>query len=127
MPASSPGRAKKPPSAGKGSISERRRRKQPRYYAAFPVVVAALSENGYEHLQGQSQDLSEAGIGILVAAELAMGDVVSIGFNLSQVLFEVRAVVRHRRTCRYGLEFLSLTADQKAWLAEYVKQLPAAD
>lgn len=91
------------------------------------MVVVALSERGYEHLQGQSQDLSEAGIGILVAAELAMGDVVSLGFNLSQVLFEVRAVVRHRRTCRYGLEFLGLSVDQKAWLAHYVKNLPAAD
>ncbi len=79
------------------------------------------------HLQGQAQDLSEAGIGVLLAAELSQGEVVTLGFTVAPILFELRAVVRHRRACRYGLEFLGLSSEQKARIAEFVKDLPSAD
>ena len=86
-----------------------------------------LAEHGYQHFQGQCQDLSEAGIGVLVAAELNPSEVVTLNFTLSSLLFEVRAVVRHRRTCRYGLEFLALSPEQKMLLGDYVRSLAAAD
>jgi hypothetical protein len=127
MSASSPGSAKKPQPESKNSVFDRRRRKTPRYFASFPVAVVALRESGYEHLQGQAQDLSEAGSGVLLAAELTPGEVVTLGFTLSLVQFEVRAVVRHRRACRYGLEFLGLNSEQKTRIGEFVKDLPSAD
>jgi PilZ domain len=127
LSASSPGSAKKPQSEGKSAVFDRRRRKTPRFYASFPVVVVTLSDNGYTHLQGQAQDLSEAGIGVLLAAELSQGEVVTLGFTVTPILFELRAVVRHRRACRYGLEFLGLSLEQKVQIAEFVKDLPSAD
>lgn len=127
MSASSPSNAKKLALDGKSGVFDRRRRKTARYYANFQVIVVSLGENGYQQVQGQSQDLSEAGIGILMSSELALGEVVTIGFTLAPVLFELRAVVRHRRACRYGLEFLGMTAEQKQRVAEFVKDLPAAD
>lgn len=108
-------------------VFDRRRRKTTRYFASFPVVVVTLGENGYTHQHGQAQDLSDAGMGVLLAAELAIGEVVTLGFTLSPVLFEVRAVVRHRRACRYGLEFLGLNPEEKARIAEFVQGLPLSD
>jgi PilZ domain len=125
LSASSPGTAKKSQSVK--TAFDRRRRKAQRYLVNFPVVVVSLSDHGYVHLQGSSQDLSEAGMGVLLSAEILLGEVVTLGFTLPPVQFDLRAVVRHRRACRYGLEFLGLTADQKARLAEFVKGLPAAD
>lgn len=90
-------------------------------------MVVTLSQTGYVQLQGQSQDLSEAGIGVLLAEEIRVGDVVTLGFTLSPVLFELRAVVRHRRACRYGLEFLGLNAEQKSRIGAFIKDLPSAD
>ncbi len=126
MPASSPHTAKKSHSA-KSAMFDRRRRKTQRYLVNFPVVVVSLSDNGYVHLQGNSQDLSEAGMGVLLAADILLGEVVTLGFTLPPVQFDLRAVVRHRRACRYGLEFLGLTTDQKERLTEFVRDLPAAD
>ena len=93
----------------------------------FPVTVMTLAEHGYQHFQGQSQDLSEAGIGILVAAELSPAEVVTLSFTLSSLLFEARAVMRFRRVCRYGFEFLGLSPEQKALLAEHLQGLALAD
>ena len=126
MSPSSPG-TKKSPTDAKSVVFDRRRRKTARFFANFPVIVVTLSDNGYAHLQGQCQDLSEAGMGLLMSADLALGEVVTLGFTLAPILFEVRAVIRHRRACRYGVEFLGMSAEQKARIAEYVKDLPSAD
>ena len=61
--------------------------------------------------------LSEAGIGILLATELNVGDVVDFNFLLPGIrhcLGKCERVVRYRRGYHYGFEFLSLTRDQQA-------------
>jgi hypothetical protein len=121
MPASNPKPATKP--------IDRRRRRHPRYPADFLVTVTYLLGNHYQKLEGRCRDVSEAGIGILLAAELGTGEVVGLSFSLpgSALSWEVRAVVRYRRGYHYGFEFLSLTRDQQASLSSYFNGLEPMD
>jgi hypothetical protein len=109
--------------------SDRRHRRFPRYRTNFPVAVELLLEKGYKRLAGQCKDLSIAGIGALLAEELAMGEVLALTFSLpvSTVVWHVRTVVRHRRKCHHGLEFLSLSQEQSTLLAAYLAGLERAD
>lgn len=87
-----------------------------------------LSGNKHQQLEGRCKDLSEAGIGILVASELSVGEVVGLRFTVGEMLpRELRAVLRHRRGYHYGFEFLSLTAEQQNSLREHVKSLTQID
>jgi len=121
MPASTP-----KPAANQ---SARRRRRHPRYSADFRVTVSYLLENQYHNLEGHCRDLAEAGIGILLAAELNGGEVAAFNFLLpgSDLPWEVRAVVRYRRGYHYGFEFLSLTEQQRETLDSYLKGLEPID
>jgi hypothetical protein len=109
--------------------SDRRHRRFPRYRTNFPVAVELLLEKGYKRLAGQCKDLSIAGIGALLAEELAMGEVLALTFSLpvSTVVWHVRTVVRHRRKYHHGLEFLSLSQEQSTLLAAYLPGLERAD
>ena len=92
-------------------------------------MVSILLENRYQKLEGHCRDLSEAGIGILLAAELNGGDVAGLRFSLpgSDLPWEVRAVVRYRRGYQYGFEFLALTVEQRESLKIYLDGLAATE
>lgn len=120
MPASNP----KPAT----NQSERRRRRHPRYRGDFRVEVTLLLGSCYQKLEGHCKDLSEAGIGILLAAELKVGEVGGLSFSLPGALpWELRAVLRYRRGYHYGFEFLSLTGEQQEWLNAYLRGLKPID
>jgi c-di-GMP-binding flagellar brake protein YcgR len=104
---------------------DRRRRRHTRYRADFRVAVSYL-ENQYQTIDGHCRDLSEAGIGILLATEMNSGQVVGLTFSLPGSIepWEVRAVVRYRRGYQYGFEFLSLTSAQQETLKTYLGSLP---
>jgi len=107
----------------------RRRRRYRRYRADFRVTVNFLLGNQYQKLEGHCRDLSEAGIGILLATEMNAGEVAGLTFSLpgSAVPWQVRAVVRYRRGYQYGFEFLSLTGEQQASLNSYFNGLEPID
>jgi hypothetical protein len=107
----------------------RRLRRTPRYRSSFPVLVKLLAAGRYESLQAHCKDLSEAGIGVLLAAELASGEVVSLNFTLPGLPapWEVRSVLRHRRGYHYGFEFFSLTSEQTGVLKQLIDGLERAD
>lgn len=88
-----------------------------------------LLGNQYQKLEGHCRDLSEAGIGILLATEMNAGEVAGLTFSLpgSAVPWQVRAVVRYRRGYQYGFEFLSLTGEQQASLNRYFNGLEPID
>jgi c-di-GMP-binding flagellar brake protein YcgR len=108
---------------------DRRRRRHVRYRTDFRVTVNHLLEHQYQKLEGHCRDLSEAGIGILLAEELNTGEVTGLHFSLpgSTSPWEVRAVVRHRRGFQYGFEFLSLSGEQQESLKSYVNSLEPLD
>jgi hypothetical protein len=121
MPASTP----KPVT----TLMLRRLRRHPRYRTEFRVTTTYLLGNHYQKLEGHCKDLSEAGIGILLAAELNGGEVAALGFLLPGLAlpWEVKAVVRYRRGYHYGFEFLSLTEEQREVLDVYLKSLETID
>jgi hypothetical protein len=121
MPASTPKRAT--------NQIDRRRRRHPRYRGDFRVTVSYLLGDDYQKLEGHCGDLSEAGIGILLAAELNGGEVTGLRFTLpgAAIPWEVRAVVRFRRGYHYGFEFLSLAGEQQESLKNYLKGLEPID
>jgi hypothetical protein len=88
-----------------------------------------LSGEEHQHLDAQCKDLSEAGIGVLIAAELNLGEVASLGFSIPGVAetWDVRAVLRHRRGYHYGFEFLSLSEQQCKSLGSHLPSLERAD
>jgi predicted GNAT superfamily acetyltransferase len=92
------------------------------------VGVSVLLGNRYEDLNGHCKDLSEAGIGILLAAEMNVGEVVGLSFTIPGAeACEIRAVLRSRRGYHYGFEFLSLSAEQHHTLCVYLKSLAPID
>ena len=113
-----------PASSSKPATSQpdRRRRRHPRYRADFRVTVGFLLGNRHQKVEGHCRDLSQAGIGILLAEELGTGEVVGLSFLFpeSAVPWEVRAVVRYRRGYQYGFEFLALTTEQRTLLGNYL-------
>lgn len=119
------------PKPGKAFLDApgRRQRRFPRYRSSFPVSVTLLAAGRYEQLDAHCKDLSEAGIGVLLAAELTSGEVVYLKFKLPGVPepWEVRGVLRHRRGYHYGFEFLSLSPEQDGMLKQLVRSLERAD
>jgi c-di-GMP-binding flagellar brake protein YcgR len=111
------------------SAQERRPRFYPRYRCEFPVTVGLFSGAGHQELSAHCKDLSEGGIGILVAAELTPSEVASLVFSLpgTSESWTIRAVLRHRRGYHYGFEFLSLSQLQSKALASYLPHLQRAD
>ena len=120
MPASTPKTAT--------SQAERRRRRHPRFRGDFHVAVTILLGNRYQEVEGHCRDLSEAGIGIVLATELNVGEVASLGFTLPGMSpWELRAVLRFRRGYHYGFEFLSLPVEKQETLRAYLKNLQRID
>jgi hypothetical protein len=111
------------------SRAERRQRRHPRYRIEFPVTVILLSDGGHRRIDAHCRDMSVAGIGMLIASELNLGEVAALSFALpgSSQGWELRAVLRHRRGYHYGFEFLSVNADQVNFLAGYLPKLERED
>jgi c-di-GMP-binding flagellar brake protein YcgR len=108
---------------------DRRRRRHPRYRADFQVTAIYLAANQYRKFEGHCSDLSESGLGMLLATDVNNGEVVGLSFSLpgSTAIWEMRAVVRYRRGYHYGFEFLSLTTEQRESLKTYLNGLEPAD
>jgi c-di-GMP-binding flagellar brake protein YcgR len=108
---------------------DRRRRRYPRYHCDFPVTLSLFSGKEHRHIEGRGRDLAQAGIGILIADEIPIGEVVSLAFSLPDAAqaWIMRAVVRQRRGYHYGFEFLSFSAEHAEELKRYLPSLKRAD
>lgn len=108
---------------------DRRKRRCPRHRADFPLNVNYLHGDHYQTIEGHSRNLSEAGIGMLLAAELSIGDVAALSLCFPKLAspLELRAVVRYRHGYQYGFEFLALSDEQKQTLTEFLLGMEEAD
>ncbi len=61
-------------------------------------------------LQGQTVDLSESGISVMLRLEVPLGEVVKLDFELPFGPVTIHAVVRQRNAFRYGFQFLESNA-----------------
>ncbi len=97
------------------AFEETSRRVLPRRPITIPLDVIALRCGIPENLPGRCTDLSEAGVGAVVAGELAAGQQVAVEMRLPNIGVPVRAraVVRYQSHLHCGLEFIELEVEQR--------------
>ena len=100
------------------AFEETQRRVLPRHPITVPLDVIALRFGVPENLPGRCTDLSEAGVGAVVAGELAAGQQVAVELRLPNIGVPVRAraLVRYQSQLRYGLEFTELEVEQQTMI-----------
>lgn len=99
------------------AIAEKRR--WPRYRIDVAVKVKVKTSSGISsYCYGRGGDISEGGMAVEVAHELARGNVIRLSVTLPHCerAIECEAVVRHRNQFHYGLEFRDLAEPDRALL-----------
>ena len=104
-----------------------RQRVSPRHPINVPLDLIALRSGVPENLPGRCTDLSEAGVGAVVAGELSAGQQVAIELRLPCVGEPVRAraVVRYQHRLLCGFEFVGLSMDQREMIRYWVHRSTA--
>jgi hypothetical protein len=91
----------------------------------IPVQVSVLEGDGYTSFGGEARDFSKTGLCLVLTRQLEKGTAVSMEFTVpynSQAL-AMRGIVRYRSGFHHGIEFISITADQKEALERTSKIL----
>jgi TonB family protein len=103
-------------------LDERPQRVFPRHPINVPVDLIALRSGVPENLPGRCTDISEAGVGAVVAGELAAGQQIAVELRLPNVGVPVRAraLVRYQSRLRCGLEFVGLSVEQREMIRYWV-------
>ena len=105
-------------------FEEPSRRAFRRHPLNVPLDLIALRSGIPEDLPGRCTDISEAGLGAVVAGELSSGQQVAIELRLPRVAVPVRAraIVRHQARLQCGLELVGLSPDQKDMIRYWIYQ-----
>lgn len=88
--------------------------RHPRILITGPVTLYHLIVGGVRSSRGVTLDISESGLGALVAAPLEVGDTVGMDLQLPDCLLSAVAIVRHTSSIRSGFEFVGLTPEERA-------------
>lgn len=94
----------------------------PRHPIAVPLDLIALRSGVPETLPGRCTDITEAGLGAVIAGELAAGQQVAVELRLPKVGVPVRAraVVRYQSRYRCGIEFVGLSEQQREMIRYWI-------
>ena len=103
-------------------LEETRERGFPRHRTNVPLDLIALRSGLPENLPGRCTDISEAGVGAVVAGELAAGQQVAVELRLPNVAVPVRAraLVRYQSRLRCGFEFVGLSVEQREMIRYWI-------
>jgi TonB family protein len=95
----------------------------PRFLLQAPLDVTVLRAGIPDTLPGRSVNVGEGGMAVMLAGELAPGEIVGIEVPLPLVagLLRTRAIVRHQEKLRCGLEFIGLSAEQQAVIRDWAR------
>jgi TonB family protein len=101
------------------------RRRVPRNPITVPLEVIALQSGIPNGMPGRCTDLSEAGVGVVIAGELVAGQSVAIELRLPNVGLPVRAraQVRYQDRLRCGLQFVGLPLEQREKIRYWASQV----
>jgi TonB family protein len=96
----------------------------PRFQVQAPLDVTVLRSGIPDTVPGRSVDLCERGIAAMLAGELVPGEAVGIEVQLPSVAdsLRTRALVRYQDQLKCGLEFVALSAEQKAAIRDWAKE-----
>src|ERR1700689_5025365 len=100
------------------------RRRVPRFEVAAPLDVTVLRSGIPDTVPGRSVNVCERGISAMLAGELVPGEAVGVEVHLPLVgdALRTRATVRYQDKLRCGLEFVGLTAGQRAAIRDWTKE-----
>ena len=110
-------------SAGRAPVlEETRERVFPRHPINVTLDLIALRSGVPDNLPGRCTDISEAGVGAVVAGELAAGLQVAVELRLPNVGVPVRAraLVRYQSRLRCGFEFVGLSVEQREMIRYWI-------
>ena len=96
------------------------RRRGLRYRVQAPLDVTVLRSGIPDTLPGRLVNLGEGGVAAVLAGELLPGEAVGVEIRLPMAAdpLRTRALVRHHDKLRAGMEFVGLSAEQQAAMAE---------
>ncbi len=94
----------------------------PRHPIAVPLDLIVLRSGVPETLPGRCTDITETGLGAVIAGELAAGQQVAVELRLPNVGVPVRAraIVRYQSRYRCGIEFVGLSAQQREMIRYWI-------
>jgi TonB family protein len=100
------------------ALEKIRQRNFARHPIKVPVDLIALRFGVPENLPGRCTDISEVGVGAVVAGEMVAGQQVAVELRLPNVgvPMRARALVRYQSRLRCGLEFVGLSAEQRSMI-----------
>lgn len=95
----------------------------PRFELQAPVDVTVVRSGMPNTVPGRSTNMGERGIAAVIAGELVPGETVEVEIKLSPTAepLQMHAIVRHHDQLRCGLEFVALTAEQRAVVREWAR------
>jgi TonB family protein len=100
------------------------RRRVPRFEVGAPLDVTVLRSGIPDTMPGRSVNVCERGIAAMLAGELVPGESVGIEVRLPLLAdsLRTRAMVRYQDRLRCGLEFVGLSAEQRAVIRDWAKE-----
>ena len=103
-------------------LEETRERVFPRHPINVTLDLIALRSGVPDNLPGRCTDISEAGVGAVVAGDLAAGLQVAVELRLPNVGVPVRAraLVRYQSRLRCGFEFVGLSVEQQEMIRYWI-------
>jgi TonB family protein len=92
-----------------------------------PLDVTVLRSGIPDSVPGRSLNLGAGGVAAVLAGELLPGEVVGVEVRLPQsvVPLRARARVRHHDKLRCGMEFIGLSAEQRAAIRNFTEETTA--
>jgi len=111
--------------AASPALEKAQRRNSPRHPIDVPLDVILLRSGVPENLPGRCTDLSEGGVGGMIAGELSVGQHVAVELRIPKVGVPVRAraLVRYQGELRYGFEFVGLPVEQREMIRYWAYRL----
>lgn len=111
--------------AASPALEKAQRRNSPRHPIHVPLDVILLRSGVPENLPGRCTDLSEGGVGGMIAGELSVGQHVAVELRIPKVGLPVRAraLVRYQGQLRYGFEFVGMPVEQREMIRYWAYRL----
>lgn len=106
-----------------GGWNGQSRRRLPRFVIQTPVDLTVLRSGVPDTLPGRSVNVCESGLAAIVAGELVTGESVGVELELPPLpeALRTRALVRYQDRLRCGLEFVALSAEQRASIRDWAE------
>lgn len=93
-----------------------------------PLDVTVLRSGIPDTLPGRAVNVCERGIAAVLAGELAAGESVGVEVRLSPASepLRTRATVRYQEKLQYGLEFMTISPEQRTAIRDWAREAKAA-